>query len=69
MEADILYTRYSQYVPGLKERPRLLIFARTFPVQSAKWIDGKRKQPRPGHLLMLSLCGRVIEGVREVTNR
>ena len=38
-------------------------------VQLAKWFAGKRKQPRPGHLLMLSLCGRVIEGVREVTNR
>ena len=35
-------------------------------VQSAKWIAGKRKQPQPGHLLMLSLCGRVIEGVRDV---
>ena len=38
-------------------------------VQLAKWITGKRKQPRLGHLLVLSLCARVIEGVREVTNR
>ena len=38
-------------------------------VQSAKWIAGKRKQPRSGHLLVLCLCGRVIEGMREVTNR
>ena len=38
-------------------------------VQLAKWITGKRKQPRPGHLLVLSLCGRVIEGVMEITNR
>ena len=38
-------------------------------VQSAKWIAQKRKQPRPNHLLMLSVCGWVIEGGREVTNR
>ena len=36
-------------------------------VQSAKWIAEKRKKPRPGHLLTLSLCCRVTEGVREVT--
>ena len=38
-------------------------------VKSAKVIAEKRKQPLSGHLLMLSLCGRVIERVREVTNR
>ena len=37
-------------------------------VQLAKWIAGQREQPRSGHLLVLSLCGRVNEGVREVTN-
>ena len=35
----------------------------------AKWIAGKPKQPRSGHFLVLSLCGRVIERVREITNR
>ena len=39
------------------------------PVQLAKLIAGKSKQPRSGHLLVLCLCNRVIEGVREVTNR
>ena len=38
-------------------------------VRLAKWIAEKRKQQRSGHLLMLFLCGRVIEGKREVTNR
>ena len=38
-------------------------------VQLAKWITGKRKQPRTGHLLVLSPCGQIIEIVREVTNR
>ena len=37
--------------------------------QLAKWIAKKRKQPRLGHFLKLSLCGRVIEEVGEVTNR
>ena len=37
-------------------------------VQLAKCIVGKRKQPRSGHLLLLSLFGRVIEGMREDTN-
>ena len=37
-------------------------------LQLAKWIVGKRKQPRSGHLLVLSLFGRVIEGMSEVTN-
>ena len=35
----------------------------------AKWIVGKRKQPRSGNLLLLSLLGQVIEGMREDTNR
>ena len=35
----------------------------------AKWIAEKRKQPRSGYLYVLNLCGRVIEGKREVTNR
>ena len=38
-------------------------------VKLAKWIAEKRNQPRSRHLLMLLLCGRVIEGKREVTNR
>ena len=38
-------------------------------VQLAKLIAGIHKQPRPDHLLMLCLCGRVIQGVGEVTNR
>ena len=38
-------------------------------VQLAKWLVGKRKQPRSGHLLMLSLFGQVIERMREDTNR
>ena len=38
-------------------------------VQLAKWVVGKRKQPRSGHLLLLSLFGQVIEGMRENTNR
>ena len=38
-------------------------------VQLAKWIAEKRKQPLPGHLLMLSLCDRVIGRVTEITNR
>ena len=38
-------------------------------VQLAKWIVGKRKQPRSRHLLLLSLFGQVIEGMREVTHR
>ena len=38
-------------------------------VQLAKWIVGKRKQPRSGHLLLLSLFDQVIEGMREDTNR
>ena len=38
-------------------------------VHLAKSIAGTRKQPRSGHFLVLSLCGRVIEGVRDVTNR
>ena len=38
-------------------------------IQFAKWIVGKRKQPRSGHLLLLSLFGQVIEGLREDTNR
>ena len=38
-------------------------------VQLAKWIAGKRKQQRSGHLLVLFLCGWVIEPVSEVTNR
>ena len=37
-------------------------------VSLAKWIAEKRKQPRSGLLLVLFLCGRVIKGVREVTN-
>ena len=37
-------------------------------VQLAKWIVGKRKQSRSGHLLLLYLCGRVIKGMREDTN-
>ena len=37
-------------------------------VRLAKWLAEKRKQPRSGHLLVLSLCSRVIEGMREVTN-
>ena len=37
-------------------------------VRLAEWITEKRKQPRSGHLLVLVLCGRVIEGKREVTN-
>ena len=37
-------------------------------VELAKWIAEKRKQPRSGHLLLLLLCGRMIEGKREVTN-
>ena len=35
----------------------------------AKWIAEKRKQPRSGPLIVLSLFGRVIEGMREVNNR
>ena len=38
-------------------------------VQLAKCIVGKRKQPRSGHLLLLSLFDQVIEGMREDTNR
>ena len=38
-------------------------------VQVAKWIVVKRKQSRSGHLLLLSLFGQVIEGMREDTNR
>ena len=38
-------------------------------VQLAKWLAVKRKQPLSGHLLVLSLCGRAIEGVKEVNNR
>ena len=38
-------------------------------VQLAKWIAEKRKQLRSGHLLVLFLCARMIEGKREVTNR
>ena len=38
-------------------------------VQLAKLIVEKRKQQRSGHLLLLSLFGQVIEGMREVTNR
>ena len=38
-------------------------------VQLAKWLAGKREQLRSGHLLALSLCARVIERMREVTNR
>ena len=38
-------------------------------VRLAKWMAEKRKQPRSGHLLVLFLCGQVIEGKREVTNR
>ena len=33
-------------------------------VQLVECIVGKRKQPRSGHLLLLSLSGRVIEGMR-----
>ena len=46
-----------------------LYVASTNDVQLAKWLAGKRKQPRYGHLFVLSLCGRVIERVREVTIR
>ena len=38
-------------------------------VRLAKWIVEKRKQPRSGHLLVLFVCVRVIEGKEEVTNR
>ena len=38
-------------------------------VRLAKWRAENRKQPRSGHLLVLFLCGRVIEGKREVSNR
>ena len=38
-------------------------------VQLAKWIVSKLKQPRPGHLLLLSLLGQVIAGMRKDTNR
>ena len=38
-------------------------------VELAKWIAEKHKQPRSGHLLVLFLCGRAIEGKKEVTNR
>ena len=37
-------------------------------VRLEKWIAEKRKQLSSGHLLVLFLCGRVIEGKREVTN-
>ena len=37
-------------------------------VQLAKCIVGKRKQPRSGHLLVLSLFDQVIEGMREDNN-
>ena len=37
-------------------------------VQLAKWIVGKLKQARSGHLLLLSLFGQVIETMREDTN-
>ena len=46
---------------------RIFLWRRTVP--SAKWIAEKHKKPHPGHLLLWSLCGRVIEEVREVTNR
>ena len=38
-------------------------------VRLAKLIAEKRKQSRSSHLFVLFLCGRVIEGVREITNR
>ena len=38
-------------------------------VQLVRWIIGKRKQPRSGHLLLLSLFCQVMEGMREDTNR
>ena len=39
-----------------------LVLAHDLPcVQLAKWIAGKHKQPRTSHLLVLALCGRVIE--------
>ena len=37
-------------------------------VRLKKWIAEKRKQPLSRHLLLLFLCGRVIEGKKEVTN-
>ena len=37
-------------------------------VRLVKWIAEKRKKPRSSHLLVLFLCGRVIEGKSEVTN-
>ena len=38
-------------------------------VRLVKWIAEKRKQSRSGHLVVLFLCSRVIEGKREVTIR
>ena len=38
-------------------------------IQLAKWRVGKRKQPRSGYFLLLSIFGQVIEGMREDTNR
>ena len=53
------------------EKTRLSLWLRKqeVDVRLAKWTPGKRKQPRSGHLLVFFLCGRVIEGKREVTNR
>ena len=38
-------------------------------VRLVKWIAEKRQQSRSGHLLVMFLCGRMIEGKREVNNR
>ena len=38
-------------------------------VQLVKWIAGTSKQPRSGHLFLVSLFCQVMEGMREDTNR
>ena len=38
-------------------------------IRLVKLIAEKRKPPRSGHLLVLFLCGQVMELKREVTNR
>ena len=52
-----------------KAKWSLWLRKREVDVRLVKWIAEKRKLSRSGHFLVLFLCGRVIEGKKEVTNR
>ena len=49
-------------LPRTLARPILSMRKQEVDAQLAKWIAGKRKQPRSGHLT-LSLFGQLIEGM------